>query len=292
MADRDTPEVDALSGVETTGHEWDGLRELNNPLPRWWVWIFAATCVWALIYWVLYPSWPVPGGYIGGLWGSTQRAEVTADYEAMIATRNVQGAGLIDARMADIVALPEKLEFAMAAGSAAYAVHCVSCHGSGALGGEGYPNLQDDVWLWGGTLDAIHQTILYGIRAEHEETRFGEMPAFADVLSAEEIDQVTNFIADKAGVTPENGVDLAAGAEVYDINCSSCHGVDLEGVQELGAPNLADRVWLYGSSLEGIRSQIIAPRNGVMPAFASRLDPVTVKALAVYIHNLGGGERE
>ena len=292
MADTHKKEIDRVTGVETTGHEWDGLKELNNPLPKWWLYIFYASIVWAIGYWVVYPSWPLISSYSAGVLGDSQRENALAAYDAGMSERAQIGEKLIDASLSDIEGTQSLLEFAMANGRAAFGDNCAACHGTGATGSNGYPNLQDDNWIWGGSLDAIHQTLQYGIRSTHDETRFGEMPAFGrdGMLDKEQITQVANYVASKVGLDTESGVDLAAGEQVYVDNCAACHGEDLKGMQEVGAPNLTARNWLYDRSLAGIEAQVNNPRNSVMPAWTDRLDPATVKSLAVYVHSLGGDE--
>lgn len=292
MSETHKTEIDKITGVETTGHEWDGLKELNNPLPRWWLYTFYACIVWAIGYWVVYPSWPLISGYTTGVMGYSQRADALADYEAGMADRAAIGSKLVDASFEDIRTTPELLEFANANGAAAFGDNCAPCHGSGATGSKGYPNLQDDNWLWGGTMENIQQTLLYGIRSGHDEARIGDMPAFGrdELLSKEEIDQVANYVASQTGLETEPGVDLAAGATVYADNCAACHGEDLKGSQDVGAPNLTAATYLYGKSLAAIKAQVTNPRNGVMPSWEGRLDPATIKSLAVYVHSFGGGQ--
>ncbi|WP_430513053.1 cytochrome-c oxidase, cbb3-type subunit III [Pannonibacter phragmitetus] len=292
MSDIHKKEIDAVSGVETTGHEWDGLKELNNPLPKWWLYVFYASIVWAIGYWVVYPSWPLISGYTAGVLGNSQRADALAAVEAGQAARVQLGAGLNDASLEEIASKPELLDFAMANGRAAFGDNCAACHGSGGTGAIGYPNLQDDGWIWGGTLEDIHTTLKYGIRSGHDEARIGEMPAFGrdELLDKTQIDQVANFVASRAGLETEPGVDLAAGETVYQENCAACHGDNLAGMREMGAPNLLAANYLYGKSLKAIKAQINAPRQGVMPAWEGRLDPATIKSLAVYVHSFGGGE--
>lgn len=292
MSDIHKKEIDAVSGVETTGHEWDGLKELNNPLPKWWLYVFYASIVWAIGYWVVYPSWPLISGYTAGVLGNSQRADALAAVEAGQAARAQLGAGLNDASLEEIASKPELLDFAMANGRAAFGDNCAACHGSGGTGAIGYPNLQDDGWIWGGTLEDIHTTLKYGIRSGHDEARFAEMPAFGrdELLDKTQIDQVANFVASRAGLEPEAGVDLAAGETVYQENCASCHGEDLAGMREMGAPSLMAANYVFGKSVEAIKAQVNAPRHGVMPAWEGRLDPATIKSLAVYVHSFGGGE--
>ena len=285
-------DVDSISGVETIGHEWDGLKELNNPLPRWWIYVFYATIVWAIGYWVVYPSWPLISSYTAGVLGDSQRANAIAAYEAGMAERARIGETLINASLEEIESTPALLEFAMANGRAAFGDNCAPCHGSGATGAVGYPNLQDDDWIWGGTLDDIYQTIRYGIRSDHDETRIGDMPAFGrdGILDKEQIKQVANYVGTLSGLEPATGVDLEAGKEIYADNCAACHGDDGRGLRELGAPNLTDAAYLYGHSIAAIEAQVANGRNGVMPAWTGRLDQATMKSLAVYVHTLGGGE--
>ncbi|MTI00205.1 cytochrome-c oxidase, cbb3-type subunit III [Roseibium sp. RKSG952] len=293
MADTHKKEIDHISGVETTGHEWDGLKELNNPLPKWWLYIFYATVVWAVIYWVLYPAWPLVSGYTTGLLGDNQRANAMIAYDKGLAERSHYAEKVMEADFSTIVEDHELLQYALANGAAAFGDNCAPCHGSGATGSVGYPNLQDDNWLWGGTMEDIHTTLQHGIRAGNDDTRFGDMPAFGidGILSKQEISEIANYVASRIGLEPEKGVDVAAGETLYQDNCAACHGDNLKGMQELGAPNLTAATYLYGKSLDAIKAQIHAPRNGVMPAWEGRLDPATLKSLAVYVHSFGGGEK-
>ncbi|MFB9949166.1 cytochrome-c oxidase, cbb3-type subunit III [Rhizobium puerariae] len=287
MADK---HIDDLSGVETTGHEWDGIRELNNPMPRWWVYTFYATILWAIGYCVLYPAWPMINEATKGVLGFSSRAELAAD---MNAARAAQGAVLekiSSASLEEIIADPQLAQFATAGGAAAFRVNCTPCHGTGATGGQGYPNLNDDDWLWGGDVNAIHQTIAHGIRDSVDpETRVSEMPAFADMLKPEEVRQVAAYVISLTG-TPHDPSLVDAGKQVFADNCASCHGEDAKGNREMGAPDLADAIWLKVSTEADIANQVRSPKHGVMPAWAGRLGDTTVKQLTVYIHSLGGGE--
>jgi len=289
MAKKD---IDAVSGVETTGHEWDGLKELNNPLPRWWLWIFYACILYAVVYWVLMPAWPLPGGYTKGLLGENQRRQGEIAYQEVVAQRAAFGDQIATADLAAINADASMLEFAMAQGKAAFGDNCAPCHGSGATGSPGYPNLQDDAWLWGGTLDDIHTTLVHGIRSDDPDARIGEMTAFGDmgILDRAQIRDVTSYVRTLSGLEPASNVDVAKGATIFAENCAVCHGEDGKGNQALGAPNLTDRIWLYGGDIETIQATITHGRAGVMPAWSERLDPTTVKSLAVYVHGLGGGQ--
>ncbi|WP_417317008.1 cytochrome-c oxidase, cbb3-type subunit III [Emcibacter sp.] len=282
-------EIDNVSGVETTGHEWDGIKELNNPLPRWWIWTWLVSIIWAIGYWVAMPAWPLITEYTQGMLGYSQRAVVDAQVEAIKADRATRAQTLLTADLETIKNTQELMEFAMAGGKAAFGDNCAGCHGSGASGAKGYPNLNDDDWLWGGTLDAIHETINVGIRSVHEDTRINDMPAFLkdEILEKKQVADLANYVislSDSDVAAPEGA------AVLFEENCASCHGEDGSGIQELGGPNLTDGIWLYGGDYKTVYETISNSRRGVMPTWAGRLDPATIKSLAVYVHSLGGGE--
>lgn len=282
-------ELDRVSGVETTGHEWDGLKELNNPLPKWWLYLFYACIIWSVGYYFFYPSWPLVQSYTTGLLNHSQRLEALDVTAAGAKARLANATGLADATVAQIKADPKLLEFAMANGKAAFGDNCSPCHGSGATGGPGFPSLQDDDWLWGGKLDDIYQTIRFGIRSTPSDTRTSQMPAFGKdgVLKKDEIEQVADFVLSLSDPAVK-GADK--GKQIFADNCAACHGDAGKGNQELGAPNLTDKIWLYGGTKAAIVAQVTNPQHGVMPAWEGRLDPITIKSLAVYIHSLGGGK--
>jgi cytochrome c oxidase cbb3-type subunit 3 len=285
-------EIDVVTGTATTGHEWDGIKELNTPLPRWWVWVFYATIVWSVLYWIVYPAWPLVSSYTKGVFNYSSRADVAADLAALQKIRGDKAVTLANADLADIEKDQALLSFARAQGKAAFGDNCAPCHGTGATGAKGYPNLNDDDWLWGGTLPAIYQTLEYGIRSGHAEARQNQMPAFGrdGMLNRDEIVQVANYVRSLSGMPVRQGVDIAAGGKIFAENCAVCHGDEGKGNEELGAPNLADRIFLNGADEAAITESINTGRGGVMPAWAGRLDPATLKALAVYVHTLGGGK--
>ncbi|MHC2465199.1 cytochrome-c oxidase, cbb3-type subunit III [Bradyrhizobium embrapense] len=285
-------EIDRVSGRSTTGHEWDGIKELNTPLPRWWVLTFYATIIWAIGYWVVYPAWPLVSGYTTGLFHYSTRASVATDLADLEKLRGEKMAVLGNASLADIEKDPALLALARARGKTVFADNCAPCHGSGGAGAKGYPNLNDDDWLWGGSLDQIMQTIQFGARSGHAKAHEGQMLAFGrdGVLKKDEIVTVANYVRSLSGLSTAPKFDAAAGKKIFAENCTSCHGDNGKGNQELGAPNLTDRIWLYGSDEETLIETITNGRAGVMPAWVGRLDPVTVKALAVYVHSLGGGK--
>ncbi|WGD29959.1 cytochrome-c oxidase, cbb3-type subunit III [Ancylobacter sp. WKF20] len=294
MADIHKPDVDAISGVATTGHEWDGIRELNTPLPRWWLWVFYLTIVWAVGYWIVYPAWPLVSSYTSGVLGWKSRDAVQVQLADLTAQRAVFADKLAAASLEQIESTPELLSFARAQGRAAFANNCAPCHGAGGGGAKGYPNLNDDDWMWGGSLEQIQQTLLHGIRSADPDAHVGDMPAFGrdGILQRPEIVAVADYVRSlsnlpvPAGVTP----DLAKGKEVFEANCAACHGADAKGNIELGAPNLTDGIWLYGSGRDSVIATLTNGRGGIMPAWGTRLDPTTIKALTVYVHALGGGQ--
>lgn len=285
-------DIDHVSGRSTTGHEWDGIKELNTPLPRWWILTFYATIIWAIGYWVVYPAWPLVTGYTTGLFHYSARASVRDELASLEALRGEKMKVLGSASLADIEKDPALLALARARGRTVFADNCAPCHGTGAAGAKGYPNLNDDDWLWGGTLDQIMQTIQFGARSGHAKTHDGQMLAFGrdGVLKKEEIVTVANYVRSLSGLSTAPGYDAAAGKKIFSENCVACHGDDAKGNQELGAPNLTDQIWLYGSDEATIMETITNGRAGVMPAWAGRLDPVTIKALTVFVHSLGGGK--
>lgn len=293
MAGHTHEDRDHITGTATTGHEWDGIKELNTPLPRWWVNIFYACIVWAFGYWVVYPSWPLVSSHLTGVIAYSSRAEVAVELDALKAKRASQAADLGKVELTAIKADPKLLSLAMAQGKAAFGDNCAPCHGLGGAGSKGYPNLNDDDWLWGGTLADIHTTLEHGIRSTNDDkTRISAMPAFGrdGILKKEEVRTVANYVRTLSGLSAEASFDKAAGTKLFADNCAACHGEKGQGNKELGAPNLTDAITLYGSGLEDIVETVTNSRGGLMPAWGARLDPVTIKSLAVYVHSLGGGK--
>jgi cytochrome c oxidase cbb3-type subunit III len=283
---------------ETTGHTWDGIEEYNNPLPRWWLWTFYATIIWGVLYTIAYPAWPLINGATKGILGFSTRADVAEDI-ALVVERNLGLNNKLEA--IELAALPEDTalhDYAVKWGTSIFANNCSQCHGAGAAGvqASGYPNLLDDAWLWGGTIDEIAYTVTHGIRNEQSpDTRWSEMPAFGELLEAEEISQVVNYV--RAISNQEHDAALAAAGEALFIdNCASCHGDDGAGMRDQGAPNLTDAIWLYGGDEETLTETVVRARFGVMPAWSeefrvgSGLDAAEIKAVAAYVHQLGGGE--
>ncbi len=275
--------------VETTGHEWDGIEEYNNPLPRWWLWTFYATTVWGILYTIAYPAWPLISEATPGLLGFSTRGDVAADVSAW---RDNNAA--IETRLAaaDVTTLgddEELFHYAIQSGASVFRNNCSQCHGSGAGGAKGYPNLLDDDWLWGGTIDEIAYTVQNGIRNEQsDDARYSQMPAFGDILAPEEIDAVVNHVLAISGQEHDAAL-AAAGETVFLDNCAVCHGEDGTGDNAVGAPNLTDAIWLYGGDPATLHETVTMSRFGVMPAWGTRLTDAQVNAVAAYVHQLGGG---
>ena len=284
-------DIDQLTGTATTGHEWDGIHELNTPLPRWWLWTFYACILWAIGYWVVYPAWPLISNSTQGAFGWHARSAVATDLDQLRLQRGPLMVKLASASLSDIAKDSQLLDFSRAVGSPAFANNCAPCHGAGGAGGKGYPNLNDDDWLWGGTLAQIEQTIRHGVRSGDDQGHQGNMPDFgrSGTLKPDQISTVADYVRSLSGLRVEKGADLALGKKLFADNCAVCHGPDGKGNQELGSANLTDQIWLYGSDKETIVQTITNGRGGIMPAWGTRLDDSTIKALVVYVWSFGGG---
>ncbi|WP_126974911.1 cytochrome-c oxidase, cbb3-type subunit III [Frigidibacter oleivorans] len=278
--------------VGTTGHEWDGIEELNNPLPRWWLWTFYATIIWALLYTIAYPAWPLISGATPGILGQSTRADVAAEIARVEAANAPIEARLAATDLTQIAADPDLSNYAMNAGGAVFRTWCAQCHGSGAAGAEGYPNLLDNDWLWGGSIEDIHATVTHGIRNTTDgEARYSEMPKFgADGLLEEaQIAAVVQHVLAISG-QPHDAVLAAEGATVFADNCAACHMEEGTGDRSQGAPNLTDAIWLYGGDEASLTETVTNARFGVMPNWNTRLSEAEIRAVASYVHSLGGGE--
>jgi cytochrome c oxidase cbb3-type subunit 3 len=284
-------EKDAVTGINTTGHEWDGLRELDNPLPKWWLYVFYASILFALAWVVLYPALPIRG--YTGLTGWTARGAIGPVLEGERARQEPMLARLREATPEQIAADPQLRAFALAGGRIAFANNCAGCHGAGGQGAAGgFPSLADDEWLWGGSFDAIQHTIRHGARnGESDDARATQMPRFlADgMLTAPQVNDVAEHVLSLTGRATDQAA-AGRGAPLFAENCASCHGERGEGNRDLGAPSLADQIWLYGNDKASVARSISYSRGGVMPAWSGRLDPAIVNMLTVYVHALGGGE--
>ncbi|KNX43031.1 Cbb3-type cytochrome c oxidase subunit CcoP [Roseovarius tolerans] len=276
---------------DTTGHEWDGIQEYNNPLPRWWLWTFYACIVWALWYVVAYPAWPLINEATAGYKGWSTRANVAEEIAEAEAANAEINARLASAELTAIADDAELQGYATSAGAAVYKTWCAQCHGSGAAGAKGYPNLQDDAWLWGGTIEDIHYTVAHGIRNEEDaDARYSEMPAFGDLLEPAQIEEVVNYVMSLSG-EPQDASLVAAGETVFMDNCAACHGEQAQGDIYQGAPNLSDAIWLYGGDYDTVKYTVVNSRYGVMPPMGGAdLSEAEIRAVALYVHQLGGGE--
>jgi cytochrome c oxidase cbb3-type subunit 3 len=276
----------------TTGHEWDGIEEFDNPMPRWWLWTLYLTIIWAIGYTIAYPAWPMINQATTGVLGWSTRADVAAEIAAVEESNAAINAKLASVELTAITSDAELNGYAASAGNAVFMTWCAQCHGSGAAGAKGYPNLLDDDWLWGGDMESIHATITHGIRNEDsDDARYSEMPAFGrdELLEPGEIDQVVNFVMSLSG-DAQDATKVADGAVVFEDNCSSCHAEDGTGDREQGAPNLADAIWLYGGDYDALSETVNSSRYGVMPAWNTRLTEWQIRAVTAYVHQLGGGE--
>lgn len=274
-----------------TGHEWDGIREYDNPLPRWWLWVFYASIAFAVGYWVLMPAWPGLHGFTPGLLHQSDRVNVEKDLKALAVQRGAEGAMLKTASLEKIEADRDLQAYALGVGQSIFGDNCATCHGTGGTGARGYPNLRDDVWLWGGSLEDIQRTITYGVRSGDPQARVSQMPAFGrdQMLTPAQVNDLTEYVV-ALSHRKASAAAVQRAAPVFAQQCAACHGVNGTGNQQVGAPNLTDADWLYGSSREAIHGQIWNGRGGVMPAWHTRFDPETIKALAVYIHANAGGQ--
>ncbi|WP_096784688.1 cytochrome-c oxidase, cbb3-type subunit III [Rhodobacter sp. CZR27] len=278
----------------TTGHSWDGIQEYDNPMPRWWLWTFYACIIWAVGYSLLYPAWPLVKAATPGLLGASTRQDVEQEIQAFAEANAAIRQKLVETDLTAIAADPDLRQYATNAGAAVFRTNCQQCHGSGAAGvqGQGYPNLLDDDWLWGGDIESIHTTITHGIRNTTDaEARYSEMPRFGadELLDATQIGQVVEHVLALSG--QDHDAALAAeGATVFADNCAACHGEDGAGSRDVGAPNLTDAIWLYGGDRDKLTETVTYARFGVMPNWNARLSEADIRAAAVYVHGLGGGE--
>jgi cytochrome c oxidase cbb3-type subunit 3 len=285
-------ERDEHSGTETTGHEWDGIKELDTPLPRWWLWVFYGTIAFAVVYWILMPAWPGLTGYTRGVLGQSDRAAVSSELTKLQSIRSAGLTQLKSASLEQIEADPQLQAYAMQVGGSVFGDSCATCHGAGGGGGKGYPNLLDDVWVWGGSLEEIQHTITVGVRAGHPGARGDTvMPSFGrdQMLTDAQINDLTEYVVALSRRKADRGA-VARAAQTFADQCAACHGPAGTGDPARGVPNLTDAEWLYGADRQTIHDQIWNGRNGVMPTWEARFSPETIKALAVFVHVNAGGD--
>jgi cytochrome c oxidase cbb3-type subunit 3 len=280
-------ERDPQSGYLTTGHEWNGIKELNTPVPRL-VWLsLAVTALFSFGYWILRPAFPTGSSYTKGLLGADDRAAVAASVRQAQADR-AGWTELVTAKSFDeIQADPRLMAQVRATGSVLFGDNCAACHGLDAKGGRGFPNLTTRSWLWGGTPEAIGETIRVGVNAPHPNTRISQMPAFGrdGVLKREEMENVVTYVMSlsRPGLAREEAAKVAAGKTVFTANCAACHGPDGRGNPEVGAPNLADHYWIHGSNENALYADVWGGLQAQMPSWESRLSPLERKILVLYI---------
>jgi len=277
-----------LESFGTTGHDWDGVSEYNVPAPRWWLITWIICIIWAMIYWFFYPTWPTLNGNSKGSLNWTKFSELSSE-QKIIEDKKIVYLEQMSKKSLEEIRQDEKLmQFALNTGKSAFRENCSACHGQGAQGYKGYPNLNDDDWLWGGKLSDIYQTLLYGIRSGHDLARVNQMPSFGldKVLKKDEINDTIEYVLSLSNKAEFN----ARGEAIFKANCVACHGNEAKGNQDLGAPNLTDAIWLYGSDKKDIYYTIYYARAGVMPFWNNRLDDNTIKSLTLYVHSLGGGK--
>lgn len=275
---------------DTTGHEWDGIKEYDNPMPRWWLWTFYATIIWGVAYTIAYPAWPLIKEATPGLLGYSTRAEVAEEIQRFEEMNAPLDQKLVATELATVPDDAELHSYAVNGGAAVFRTWCAQCHGSGAAGAKGYPNLLDDAWLWGGSLEEIEYTVAHGIRNEQDpDARWSQMPAFGEILEEQQISEVVHYVRQMSG--QEHDADLAAaGKTVYLDNCAACHMEDGTGDTFQGAPNLTDAIWLYGGDVETLTETVAYSRFGVMPPWNERLTEAEIDQVTLYVHQLGGGE--
>jgi len=286
-----TERHDPATGRATTGHEWNGIEELETPIPRVVIFFLTVTTLFAIGYWILMPAWPLGVTYTKGLLGIDQRAVVTKQVEDAAATRAVWTGRIAEASLADIAADPDLMNHVRETGRTLFIDNCAACHGTRGTGGPGFPNLAAKAWLWGGEPDTIAETIRIGINATNEETRVSQMMAFGrdGVLDDRQVRTVAAYVRSLSDL-PMGASDKAMvedGKQVFADNCVACHGEDGHGSTDVGAPNLTDATWIYGSDAQTVFTTVYSGRQGHMPHWEGRLSPVDIKILALYVGTLG-----
>ena len=284
-------ERDPHTGHKTTGHEWNGIKELNTPVPKA-VWFFLiVTGLFSLGYWILMPAWPTGRSYTPGLLGRSDSQQVRAQREAARLARADWYKQLEAASYAQLLADPAAMDRIRSEGARLFGDNCVACHGSGGHGGLGFPNLADRDWLWGGSPEAVAETIRVGVNSTHPNTRVSEMIAFGagGILNSGQVANVADYVASLSdpALAKAKPNSVRAGRAVFEANCVPCHGADARGNQTLGAPNLTDRAWINGGGWPAIYSTISGGRKGEMPSWEGRLTPAERKLLTVYVLDLG-----
>lgn len=286
---------DPVTGRMTTGHEWNGIEELDTPIPRVVLFFLATTTLFAVIYWLLMPAWPLGWSYTKGLLGIDQRAVVTEQVREAAAERASWTARIAAAPFAEVSADPALMRHVRDTGRTLFADNCAVCHGTEGRGGPGFPNLAAGSWLWGGTPEAIAETIRVGINGTAKDTRASQMMAFGrdGVLQREQVLAVVSYVRSLSGqkLAEAEQARVPAGKEIFTANCVACHGPEGKGLHDLGAPDLTDANWIYGGDEQSVFNSVHGGRQGHMPSWEGRLSPTDIKLLALYVGTLAGGAK-
>lgn len=283
-------ERDPHTGHMTTGHDWNGIKELNTPVPKAVLYFLAATVIYSLVYWVLMPAWPLGVTYTKGLLGIDQRTTVEARLSQAAQERSSWSDALAGQDFGQIAEDDTLMAIVRHSGSTLFGDNCAVCHGERGEGGPGYPALTGGSWLWGGEADDIWETLRVGVNAEHPETRIAEMMAFGrdGILDRQSVLDTVSYVQSLSGDT--DGLDpdaVTRGEEAFAMNCSACHGESGQGDTTMGAPDLTDDFWIYGGDRNAIYQSIFHGRQGHMPQWETRLSPVERKILTLYVRDLG-----
>lgn len=281
-------ERDPLTGYETTGHEWNGITELNTRVPRAIWWFIGITHVWALLMWVLLPTWPLVTTYTKGILGVDQRELVAGEIETGERYREHWTMRLEGDSLDDIRGDEGLMQIVAGAAPALWGDNCAVCHGTNGTGGPGFPSLVDPAWLWGGSDDAVLETIRVGINSNHPDTRYSEMLAFGEdgILTRDQIRTVVAYVQSLSGLANPGPEIVEEGATLFADNCASCHGENARGLTDIGAPDLTDSFWIYGGDSATLFETVHDGRHGWMPAWEGRLTEPERKMLAVYMLDL------
>lgn len=289
-------ERDPYTGHATTGHEWNGIKELNTAVP-WPVWVcLIIAFLFAFAWWILMPAWPVGTTYTKGLLGANVRSEVAADLRSASNARAIWAQRIADEDFEAIRADPELMTRVREAGHALFGDNCAACHGTDAKGGPGFPNLTDDAWLWGSTPTAVFETIRVGVNSEHARSRYSQMPAWGrdKLIDRDAILNVVEYVYSLSHRDEDGNVaaeKLLAGEKTFMTFCFACHGKDAKGNIQVGAPDLTDSFWLYGGDKASIYEAVHDAPRGRMPTWESRLSTINRKILTLYVLDLGASSK-
>ncbi len=282
---------DPATGRHTTGHEWNGIEELETPIPRVVLFFLAITSLFAIGYWILMPAWPLGTTYTRGLLGIDQHAIVNRQLADAADAQAVWLNRIANEKLSDVASDPTLMRYVRETGRTLFIDNCSACHGMHGTGGPGFPNLTDKSWLWGGTPDQIAETIRVGINSAHPETRSSQMPAFGQdgILSRDQVLSAAAFVRSLSGLpmSLEDKTRIDAGRAVFADNCAACHGEDAKGSTDVGAPNLTDAFWIYGSDAQTVFTTIYHGRQGLMPTWEHRFPIADIRLLALYVKSLG-----